>query len=88
MRGGIILGSREEPALPSVPTLSAGPAHQSSAITMETGSRLPIGGREGRGRGGDGWLFPAHPLDSKAQPSQRPSYRGSGAVGDPCSPQS
>lgn len=31
-------GFPEEPVLPSVPTLPAGPAHQSSAITMETGS--------------------------------------------------
>lgn len=36
-------GFPEEPVLPSVPTLPAGPAHQSSAITMETsrqGQRL------------------------------------------------
>lgn len=49
--GGTGPRSCKEPALPSVPTLPAGPAHQSSAITMETSSRLPIGGQEGRGEG-------------------------------------
>lgn len=51
----------KEPVLPSVPTLPAGPAHQSSAIPMETSSRLPIGGQEGRGRGREGLALSRSP---------------------------